>query len=55
MLKNSVSLTRLKVILPLLGLLLTACAPEPEVDNVVKINPSAFSSDNGSMLRKPMS
>lgn len=46
MLKNSASLTRFKVILPFLGLLLTACAPEPEVDNLAKINQPLCSSES---------
>ncbi len=53
MLKNSASLSRFKVILPFLGLLLIACAPEPEVDNVAKINQPVCSSESHLCLQKP--
>ena len=55
MLKNSASLTRFKVILPFLGLLLTACAPEPEVDNLAKINQPVCPSESLLFLQKPTS
>lgn len=53
MLISSASLTRFKVILLILGLLLTACAPEPEVDNVAKINQPVCPSKSLLFLQKP--